>query len=47
MVRVLVPRRFRSFVKVLPKTLKSRSQDAELALMDKIRFARRINGIGG
>ena len=46
-VRVSIPRRFRSLVSVLPNTLHSLSQVAELAHMLSIRRASRMKGDGG
>jgi hypothetical protein len=42
----LSPRRFRSFVRMLSKVLKSLWQDAELAEMDSMRLARRMKDGG-
>jgi hypothetical protein len=43
-LRVDVPIRFRSFVRVFPNTLKRRSHVAELAEIERRREARRWNG---
>ena len=45
-LRVVVPSRFRSFVRVVPKTLKSLSHEAELAQIERTRRARSMNGGG-
>src|ERR1700683_692195 len=46
-VKVPRPRRLRSFVSVIPNTLQSLSQVAELEHIVRIRRASRINGVGG